>query len=79
MATLSTAEQTENRIYTITSTIYLYDHTAKMIDNFGDIPFSEAGKISTTGGNYASATAKYDNQTELYIKILDDLKAFQPN
>lgn len=76
MATLSTAEQTENRIYTITSTIYLYDHTAKMIDNFGDIPFSEAGKISTTGGNYASATAKYDNQTELYIKILDDLKAF---
>lgn len=76
MATLSTAEQTENRIYTITSTIYLYEHTAKMIDNFGDIPFSEAGKISTTGGNYASAAAKYDNQTELYIKILDDLKAF---
>lgn len=76
MATLSPADQAANRIYTITSTIYLYDHTSKMIDNFGDIPFSEAGKISFTGGNYGEAAAKYDNQTELYIKMLDDLKAF---
>ncbi|MBF4494226.1 SusD/RagB family nutrient-binding outer membrane lipoprotein [Flavobacterium sp. JLP] len=76
MASLSAAEQTENRIYTITSTIYLYDHTEKMVDNFGDIPFSQAGKISSTGGNYANAAAKYDNQTELYIKMLDELKAF---
>jgi hypothetical protein len=76
MASLPAAAQAENRIYTITSTIYLYDHTAKMVDNFGDIPFSEAGKISSTGGNYASASAKYDNQTELYTMMLDQLKAF---
>lgn len=76
MASLSPAEQAENRIYNITSTIYLYDHTQKMVDNFGDIPFSTAGTISTTGGNYANASAKYDNQTELYTKMLDDLKAF---
>ncbi|WP_166923326.1 SusD/RagB family nutrient-binding outer membrane lipoprotein [Flavobacterium poyangense] len=76
MAALSPAEQAENRVYMITATIYLYDHTSKMIDNFGDIPFYQAGKISYTGGNYAEASAKYDNQTELYTKILDDLKAF---
>ncbi|WP_316633337.1 SusD/RagB family nutrient-binding outer membrane lipoprotein [uncultured Flavobacterium sp.] len=76
MASLSPADQTANRIYMITSTIYLYDHTSKMIDNFGDIPFSEAGKISFTAGNYAQAAAKYDSQTELYVKMLDDLKAF---
>jgi len=76
MASLPAAEQAANRIYTITSTIYLYDHTSKMIDNFGDIPFSEAGKISMTGGDYNKASAKYDNQTELYVKVLDDLKAF---
>ncbi|MWB93294.1 SusD/RagB family nutrient-binding outer membrane lipoprotein [Flavobacterium sp. GA093] len=76
MASLPVAKQTENRIYTITSTIYLYDHTSKMIDNFGDIPFSQAGKISSTGGNYAAALAKYDNQTELYTMMLDQLKAF---
>lgn len=76
MASLSPAEQTENRIYTIASTIYLYDHTQKMIDNFGDIPFSEAGKISMTGGDYAAASAKYDDQTELYTMMLDQLKAF---
>lgn len=76
MATLSPQEQKDSRIYTITSTIYLYDHTAKMIDNFGDIPFSEAGKISSTGGAYALALPKYDNQTELYTMMLDQLKAF---
>jgi len=76
MASLSPGDQAANRIFTVTSTIYLYDHTAKMIDNFGDIPFSEAGKISSTGGDYSLALAKYDNQTELYIKMLDDLKAF---
>jgi len=76
MAALPAAEQTDSRIYTIASTIYLYDHTSKMIDNFGDIPFSEAGKISTTGGNASKAAAKYDNQTDLYIKMLDELKAF---
>lgn len=76
MASLPAATQTENRIYMITSTIYLYDHTQKMIDNFGDIPFSQAGKISSTGGNYDAALAKYDNQTELYTMILDQLKAF---
>lgn len=76
MAALPAAEQTENRIYTITSTIYLYDHTQKMVDNFGDIPFSEAGKIGATGGNYSNALAKYDNQIELYTQMLDQLKAF---
>jgi len=76
MASLSPAEQTENRMYTIASTIYLYDHTSKMIDNFGDIPFSGAGKISMTNGNYGEAAAKYDNQTELYTTMLDQLKAF---
>ncbi|MEN2399233.1 SusD/RagB family nutrient-binding outer membrane lipoprotein [Flavobacterium sp. MC2016-06] len=76
MTALSTAEQTENRVYMITATIYLYDHTEKMVDNFGDIPFSEAGKIGSTGGNYTSALAKYDNQTDLYIEMLDQLKAF---
>ncbi|MEN2414884.1 SusD/RagB family nutrient-binding outer membrane lipoprotein [Flavobacterium mesophilum] len=75
-AALPTAEQTDSRIYTIASTIYLYDHTQKMIDNYGDIPFSEAGKISMTGGDYTKAAAKYDSQTEIYTKMLDDLKGF---
>lgn len=76
MASLTPAEQAENRIYTITSTIYLYEHTQKMVDNFGDIPFSEACKISTVGADYPSANAKYDTQEEIYTKMLDDLKAF---
>lgn len=76
MTSLPAAAQTENRIYAIASTIYLYDHTQKMIDNFGDIPFHEAGFISTVGTNYPAALPKYDNQTELYTMMLDQLKAF---
>ena len=76
MGALSPAEQAESRVYAVTSTIYLYDHTSKMIDNFGDIPFSEAGRIGSTGGDFAAALAKYDNQMELYVKMLDELKTF---
>lgn len=74
-AALTPAQQAENRIYMLTATVYLYEHTQKMIDNFGDIPFSEAGKIGSTGGDYTAASAKYDTQEELYTKMLADLKS----
>src|SRR5690606_16522027 len=39
---LSAEDQALRRIYMIAATIYLYDHTQKVIDLHGDIPFSEA-------------------------------------
>ena len=36
---------------------------------FGDVPYSEA--LQTTGGIYQPA---YDNQEEIYLQVLDDLK-----
>ncbi|MFN4147221.1 MAG: SusD/RagB family nutrient-binding outer membrane lipoprotein [Runella sp.] len=76
MGALPEASKTDYRIYTITSTVYLYDHTQKVIDLHGDIPFSEAGKLSTNGGNYQISYPKYDKAEDLYKKMLDDLKAF---
>lgn len=73
---LSQADQTDYRIYKITSGIYFYDHVQKMVDLHGDIPFSAAGMLSTNGGNYESSYAKYDGAEAIYTKMLDDLKAF---
>lgn len=73
---MSQADQDAKRIYMITATIYLYDHTAMMVDLHGDIPFSEAGMLSTKGGDYNASLPKYDKADAIYTKMLDDLKAF---
>lgn len=52
---LSTEDQADRRIYLITSTIYFYDHTQKVVDLHGDMPLSEAGKLSINGGDYSSS------------------------
>jgi hypothetical protein len=73
---LSSDDQQAKRIFKIAATIYLYDHTQKVVDLHGDIPFSEAGKLSLNGGDYAASLPKYDAADEIYTMMLDDLKAF---
>ena len=73
---LSEEEQQLNRIYMIAASIYFYDHTQKVVDLHGDIPWSQAGKLSTNGGDYASSYPAYDKAEDIYTKMLDDLKGF---
>ncbi len=73
-ATLSDDQQRDRRVFMITATIYLYDYTQRVIDLHGDIPFTEAGTLSTKGGDYANALAKFDDAQTLYTMMLDDLK-----
>ncbi|AEW03473.1 hypothetical protein A4D02_19245 [Niastella koreensis] len=73
---LPAIEQADNRIYMIAAAIFLYDQTQKMVDLHGDIPFSEAGKLSTNGGNYSASLAKYDDAASIYTTMLDSLKGF---
>lgn len=75
-AKLSDIDQKERRIYMIAAAIFLYDQTQKVIDLHGDIPWSEAGRISENKGNYDASVAKYDDAASIYTKMLDDLKAF---
>ena len=70
------ADQTANRIFMIAAAIYLYDHTEKVVDLHGDIPFSNAGMLSTKNGNYSGSYASYDKAEDIYTKMLDDLKGF---
>jgi hypothetical protein len=72
---LSVPEQTNYRIFMVAGTIYLYDHLQKVVDLHGDIPFSEAAKLSQNNGDYAQSLPKYDSAKSIYTKMLDDLKA----
>lgn len=69
-------DQAAKRIFMIAATIYLYDHTQKVIDLHGDIPFSQAGMLSANGGDYEASLPEYDEAGALYTKMMDDLKAF---
>lgn len=72
---LSPADQAAKRIYVIAATIYYYDQSQKMVDLHGDLPWSEAGLLSTTG-NYQASYAKYDQAATIYTTMLDSLKSF---
>lgn len=67
-------EQQNKRIYLILSNIFFYDQTQQVVDIWGDIPWSEAGLLSTNEGDYKTSYAKYDDAATIYTKMLDDLK-----
>lgn len=69
-------EKASKRIYIILATIHFYDQTQKVVDLHGDIPWSEAGLLSTNLGNVQESFAKYDDAAGIYTKMLDDLKGF---
>lgn len=71
----SIATQELYRIFKITADIHFYDQTQKMVDTYGDIPWSKAGLITTNGGNVAASYASYDKATDIYEEMLDSLKA----
>ena len=74
--TLCPDDQADKRIYIVAATIYFYDHTEKVVDLHGDIPWSEAGLLGTNAGDYVKSAAKYDAAADIYTKMLDDLKGF---
>jgi hypothetical protein len=67
-------QQADRKIFMLTAAIYVYDHTERMVDVFGAIPFTEAGKLSTNGGDYNASSAKFDTAEGIYAFLLDDLK-----
>jgi len=73
---LDAASKADNRIFMIAGATYLYDHTQKIVDLHGDIPWSRAGMLSTNGGDYTVSYPEYDNAADIYTKMLDDLAGF---
>ncbi len=71
---LPPATQALYRIFKISADIHFYDETQKMVDTYGDLPWSKAGLITTNGGNIASSYATYDKASDIYQTMLDSLK-----
>src|ERR1044072_8859390 len=67
----SDADKAGLLLFVETARIFVYDQTAQMVDLYGDIPFSTAGQLNTTGN---IILASYDKGQDIYSKILTDLK-----
>ncbi|MDR6737520.1 SusD/RagB family nutrient-binding outer membrane lipoprotein [Sphingobacterium sp. 2149] len=68
---LSTEEKASRDLYMNTAKVILFDQASKLVDNFGDIPFSEAGSLPLTD---VIKLGKFDDQKELYTLFINGLK-----
>ncbi len=71
-STLSVDEQAEYLPFMEVAKVLLYDQAAQVIDMWGDIPFTETGKLILESGSLQNA--KYDSAEELYDFYISDLK-----
>ncbi|MDQ1152347.1 hypothetical protein QE382_004331 [Sphingobacterium zeae] len=71
----SESEKKDKKIFYLAAKIFFYDMTQQQVDLHGDIPWSDAGKLSTNGGDYRISYPKYDKATDIYTAMLDDLKS----
>jgi hypothetical protein len=55
--------------------VHLYEYTQKIVDLFGDIPFSKAGLLGRNGGDYNNSYPEYEKADAIYKVMLDDLKS----
>ncbi len=69
-ANLSTADKATADVFMEAAKIVLDERAAKMIDDWGDIPFSQAGSLETSS---IIKNAVFDNQKTLYYSFISDL------
>ncbi len=69
------SEKNDKKIFYLAAKIFFYDMTQQEVDLHGDIPWSQAGKLSTNGGDYTISYPKYDKAIDIYTTMLDDLKS----
>ncbi len=62
------------RIFLLAAKIFMYDQTQQVVDMWGDIPWSEAGKLKSSGGNLDEAKAKYDAAEDIYNTMIVELE-----
>lgn len=72
---MDAADREESRIFYLAATVYMHFETQRAVDLFGMLPYFEAGKISANGGDYNASYAPFDQGSEIYTFMLDDLAA----
>lgn len=66
-AALPEAERAEYDAFMHATRVIVYGQAAKLVNNFGDIPFSEAGSLPATD---QIVLGKFDDQKELYNQFI---------
>lgn len=64
-------EKADAEVFLMAAKVILFDQASQIVDMWGDIPFSEAGSVNTSGD---ITKAKFDNAADVYNSILDGLK-----
>src|SRR5205823_653164 len=59
------------KVFMMAAKVVLCDQASQIVDLWGDIPFSEAGSVNTSGD---IIMAKFDNATAIYDTLLSALK-----
>jgi hypothetical protein len=67
---LSATEQASQKIIMQAAKVVLIEQAAKMVDLWGDIPYSAAGSLNTSS---TISNPKYDEQKALYTSFIADL------
>ncbi|MFD2583445.1 SusD/RagB family nutrient-binding outer membrane lipoprotein [Pedobacter vanadiisoli] len=68
--TLSSTDQAAQRVILQAAKVVMIEQAAKMVDLWGDIPYSEAGNLTAKD---LIKNAKYDDQKVLYTSFISDL------
>jgi hypothetical protein len=68
--TLTAEEKAKADVFVQAARIIYFDQTSQVVDQFGDIPFSEAGMLNFNG---STAPGKFDDAEEIYGKLIDGL------
>jgi hypothetical protein len=67
---LPAAEQANQQVFMQAAKIVLYDQASRMIDAWGDIPFTDAGSLETAS---TIKDAKFDDAKTLYTTLISGL------
>lgn len=69
---MSEEEQAKYEVFMKIGKVVVYDQAAQLIDDWGDIPFSEAGSLNESN---QLVYAKFDDAATLYTSFIEDLDA----
>jgi hypothetical protein len=70
---LTDLEKPTFEAYYLASKVVIYSHLLAILDIYGDVPWSDACRVATTG-DFANSNAHFDKAPDLYKLIITELK-----
>ncbi|MDR2423597.1 MAG: SusD/RagB family nutrient-binding outer membrane lipoprotein [Prevotellaceae bacterium] len=70
---LTEAEQKGYEVYVLVGKVHIYHYMLAMLDTYGSIPWTEAGRVVLTG-ELSASNPHFDKAEDLYKLIIDDMK-----